>query len=154
MLAFGTLLDVFRGLEMALASDLRRRSGLSHTWFDALIRIACEPEKVMNMSELCDATTLSSGGATRLVDRLVEAGYVERRPSRTDRRVQLVALTLAGAQALDEAAEFHSENIRQHFTAKLSESELGIFLELLEKIRVGSRTSTELRTAARSNARP
>ncbi len=136
VLAFGDLLEAFRSLEKVLAADLRRRGGMSHTWFDALIRIACEPEKVLTMNGLCAGTSLTSGGATRLVDRLVEAGYVDRKGSKADRRVQLVALTDRGAEALDAAAVVHRENIREHFTGKLTERELAILLDLLRKIRV------------------
>ena len=135
VMAFGDFLDTFRNLEKVLAADLQRRSNMSHTWFDALIRIACEPTKAITMSELCASTSLTSGGVTRLVDRLVEVGYVERRASATDRRVQLAALTPDGAKALDEAALVHRENIRREFTGRLSEEELEVFLGLLQKIR-------------------
>ena len=135
-MAFGDLLEAFRSLEKVLAADLRRRAGMSHTWFDALIRIAGEPEKRLSMNRLCAGTSLTSGGATRLVDRLVEAGFVERQGSKADRRVQFVVLTAQGAAALDAAAVVHSENIRQHFTSKLSETELEVLLGLLRRIRV------------------
>lgn len=107
---------------------------MSHKWFDALIRIACEPDKAITMAALCAGTGLTSGGATRLVDRLEEAGYVERRGLTTDRRVQLAALTASGAQAVDAAAAVHSENIREHFTGKFSSKELKVLLGLLRKI--------------------
>jgi len=136
VLAFGELLESFRSLEKALAAELQRHAKMSHTWFDALIRIACKPEKAITMGELCAGTSLTSGGVTRLTDRLVEAGYVERKASPTDRRVQLAALTSLGAEALDAAALVHSASIRQHFTSKLSKKELKGFLDLLLRIRV------------------
>ena len=136
VLAFGDFLDAFRNLEKVLAADLQRRANMSHTWFDALIRIACMPEKAITMTDLCASTSLTSGGVTRLIDRLVEAGYVERQASPTDRRVQLAALTSRGAEALDAAAVIHSENIRQHFTGKLTGEELASFLDLVRRLRV------------------
>ena len=135
VLAFGDFLDAFRSLEGTQGADLRRQAGMPHPRFDALIQIACEPEKVLTMSALWAGTSLTSGGTTRLVDRLVEAGYVERRGKLADRRVQLVALTDQGASALDAAAEVHRENIREHFTGKLSPEELGEFLRLLGRVR-------------------
>lgn len=136
VLAFGDLLEAFRSLEKVLSSDLRRRAGMPHIWFDALIRIAGEPEKTITMKELRAGTSLTSGGMTRLVDRLVEVGYVERRASAGDRRLQYAALTPKGAEALDSAAIIHSENIRRHFTGRLSGAELKTLLALLRKIRV------------------
>ncbi len=135
-MAFGTLLSAYRSVERVLKTELKRRSGMSHTWFDALIRIALTPEKAITMGELCALTSLSSGGMTRLIDRLVEAGYVERRGSSADRRVQLAAITASGAKALDAAALVHSANIREHFTGKLSARELETFLSMLDRIRI------------------
>ncbi|MGZ8734907.1 MAG: MarR family winged helix-turn-helix transcriptional regulator, partial [Acidimicrobiia bacterium] len=45
------------------------------------------------MSELACQLGLTSGGATRLVDRVVEAGLVVRTSCPSDRRVQWVVLT-------------------------------------------------------------
>ncbi|MEM9292459.1 MAG: MarR family winged helix-turn-helix transcriptional regulator [Acidobacteriota bacterium] len=134
VLAFGDFLEAFRGLEKALAADLKRRTGMPHKWFDALIRIAMESKKAIPMAELCAGTGLTSGGATRLVDRLEEVGYVKRVGLPSDRRVQLAALTEKGAEALDAAAVVHGENIRQHFTGKLSGEELELLLGLLRRI--------------------
>ena len=141
VLAFGTLLSTYRSVERVLKAELKRRSGMSHTWFDALIRIALTPEKVITMGELSALTSLSSGGMTRLIDRLVEAGYVERRGSPSDRRVQFAALTASGAKALDAAALVHSANIREHFTGKLSPKELETFLTMLDRIRTDGSAS-------------
>ena len=40
------------------------------------------------MSQLADQVALTSGGITRLLDRMTAAGLVQRVPCPTDRRVQ------------------------------------------------------------------
>ncbi len=54
-------------------------------------------------SEVMDATGLSSGGATKLIDRLEAAGWVQRMddPVPEDGRGVLVALTPRGGEHLD-----------------------------------------------------
>ena len=47
---------------------------------------------------------------TKRLDRLVEAGLVERRPDPSDRRGTLVALTAKGKAVVDEAVVTHLAN--------------------------------------------
>ena len=56
------------------------------------------------------ATMLSSGGMTKRLDRLAEAGLVERRPDPSDRRGTLVRLTRRGKKITDNALETHLVN--------------------------------------------
>ena len=55
------------------------------------------------MGALAQQVALTTGGVTRLVDRMISAGLVERVPCPTDRRVLFAALTPAGEAKLDEA---------------------------------------------------
>ena len=82
--------------------------GLRRGWFDLLaaLRRAGEPFE-LNPTELMRATMLSSGGMTKRLDRLVEAGLVMRRPDPDDRRGTLVRLTPRGRDAIDAALESH-----------------------------------------------
>ena len=56
------------------------------------------------------ATLLSSGGMTKRLDRLVDAGLVERRADPGDRRGVLVGLTSHGKSVVDSALEPHVAN--------------------------------------------
>ena len=51
----------------------------------------------------------------RNLDRMQAAGYVERVPCPTDRRVSYAALTATGRAKLDEAARVHAANLRAVF---------------------------------------
>ena len=59
------------------------------------------------MSQMADAIVHSTGGTTRLVDRLEEAGLVRRENCPSDRRAIYVAITDAGSAKLDEALAVH-----------------------------------------------
>ena len=82
--------------------------GLRPGWFDLLaaLRRAGDPFE-LNPTELMRATMLSSGGMTKRLDRLAEAGLVARRPDPEDRRGTLVRLTPRGRDAIDAALESH-----------------------------------------------
>jgi DNA-binding MarR family transcriptional regulator len=53
----------------------------------------------LSPSDLGDRMLLRSGTLTAIIDRLVQAGYVERRAHRTDRRRVVVRITAAGRRA-------------------------------------------------------
>jgi MarR family 2-MHQ and catechol resistance regulon transcriptional repressor len=112
---FGRLLEVQGRLERRLGADLEARFGLPHAWFEVLVRLARSDGGQLTMSGLADQVALTSGGITRLVDRMAAAGLVERRPCPTDRRVAYAGITDAGRERLAEAAVAHAANLRAVF---------------------------------------
>ncbi|GGP97047.1 MarR family winged helix-turn-helix transcriptional regulator [Streptomyces roseolilacinus] len=76
--------------------------GLHPTDLQCVSLLALEPGP-RTTGEIAELTGLTSGSATRLVDRLQKAGLAERRPDPHDRRKTLVALT-AGRTPEVEAA--------------------------------------------------
>jgi DNA-binding MarR family transcriptional regulator len=85
--------------------------GLQPGWSDLLaaLRRAGAPYE-LNPTDLMRATMLSSGGITKRLDRLTEAGLVERRPDPNDRRGTLVRLTRRGTAVIDRAMVAHLAN--------------------------------------------
>jgi DNA-binding MarR family transcriptional regulator len=106
----GRLLRVAQLAEPLLATPLREL-GLQPGWFDLLaaLRRAGTPCE-LNPTELMRATMLSSGGMTKRLDRLADAGLVERRPDPHDRRGTLVRLTSRGEATIDRAVGLHIRN--------------------------------------------
>jgi DNA-binding MarR family transcriptional regulator len=92
-------------------SAVLAEQGLRPGWFDLLaaLRRSGTPYE-LTPTQLMAATMLSSGGVTKRLDRLVEAGLVERRPDPGDRRGSLVRLTRRGRATVDRALPAHVEN--------------------------------------------
>jgi DNA-binding MarR family transcriptional regulator len=107
---FGRLLRAAHLADRELARGLEGH-GLQSGWFDVLaaLRRAGRPY-ALNPTDLMAATMLSSGGITKRLDRLAEAGLIERRPDPADRRGTLVRLTRKGRSAIDRALEAHLAN--------------------------------------------
>ena len=131
---FGRLVEVQGRLERRLGADLEARCGLPHAWFEVLVRLARSENGQLTMGALADQVTLTTGGVTRLVDRMDAAGYVERLPCPTDRRVAYAAITRAGRKKLAEASEVHGANLREVF-AGFSDRELTVLDRLLDRLR-------------------
>ena len=87
---------------------------------------------VMTLGELSSRMMVSNGNVTGLVERLVADGLVARRPSPSDRRVQLVSLTPEGRRAFRALARAHENWIAEIFS-DLKASDISVLMELLAK---------------------
>lgn len=70
--------------------------GLSSSSFLALVMLLSSDDGQINPCHLSDALIASRTNVTRLTDELVQAGWVDRRPSLEDRRRVDLSLTKAG----------------------------------------------------------
>src|SRR5262245_18463199 len=79
-----------------LDDDLRAEHGLSLQEYAALLQLAESPERRLRMGRLADGVLLSRSGVTRLVDRLVADGLVDRLACPSDARGAEAILTDSG----------------------------------------------------------
>ncbi len=99
----GRLLLCARHLENALVSALKPL-GLSFGDFDVLNTLR-RTDAPANPTELAHSSLITSGAMTARLDRLADAGLVDRAPAPGDRRGVLVTLTEAGAKIADRALD-------------------------------------------------
>jgi DNA-binding MarR family transcriptional regulator len=104
-------------------------------WYEVLATVADTAEQRMKMGELAEALVITRGGLTKLVDRLVRAGLLERTFCETDRRVSYATLTPAGASLLDEMRPVVIAELKVAFAAKLSVAEADELRDTLERVR-------------------
>ncbi|MEW1693420.1 MarR family winged helix-turn-helix transcriptional regulator [Streptomyces sp. NPDC091265] len=131
---FGRLLEASSKLERRLGGALQAETGLPHVWFEVLVRLARSEGGRLTMGALAEDIALTSGGVTRLIDRIGAAGYVERRPSPDDRRVTHAVITGQGRDVLERAASVHAGNLRAVF-AGFDGPELASLDALLDRLR-------------------
>lgn len=91
----------------ALEHELGERHSLGVSAFEVLDRLAETPDRQSRAQDLADAVHLSQSALSRLVDRLVRSGLVERCTCGMDRRGIYVVLTEEGLQRHGEAAVTH-----------------------------------------------
>ena len=78
------------------------------------------------MGRLADSLALSKSGATRLIDRLVDDGFVARLSCASDLRGAEAALTEAGVSRLRTAAPTHLRGIAEYFLSAIEADDLGV----------------------------
>jgi DNA-binding MarR family transcriptional regulator len=132
--AWQALLHSHHDVTRKLDAELRDEVGLSLSDYDVLLRLARAPGRRLRMTELAERTMLSPSGLTRAVDRLVGEGLVQRDRFDGDARVMLARLTDRGHRLLRRAARTHLRGIREHFTGRLSPSQLRNVASALETI--------------------
>ena len=108
-----------RRLTDTLGRELEQNVGIPLVFFDVLIHVGGAPDRRLTMSRLSADVALTTGGVTRLVDRMVEAGLVARQNCPSDRRSIYVVLTPQGQAVLDRAVAAHIDGIDRHLVAHL-----------------------------------
>lgn len=109
-----------------LDEELRVEHDLSLAEYDALLTIADAPDRRIRMRQLADRVLLSKSGVTRLIDRLVADGLVERDTCLSDARGAEAVLTEAGLARLRRASRTHLRGIDQHFLAAVEPDALPV----------------------------
>lgn len=107
-----------------LDEELRAEHDLTIGEYDALLTIAQAPERRIRMRQLADEVILSKSGVTRLIDRLVDDGLVERSACLTDARGAEAVLTERGLARLRSASRTHLRGVDEHFLAVLESVDL------------------------------
>ena len=136
--AWRGLLRVHSALVRQLDADLRLAHDLSLQEYEVLLTLAAAPEQRMRMSDLAAAVLLSQSGLTRLVDRLVRAGSVERARCLTDRRGFNAELTSAGHRRLQQARPTHLAGVHSRFLDHFDDTELHAFAGFWERVLPGA----------------
>jgi DNA-binding MarR family transcriptional regulator len=107
-----------------LDEDLRSEHGMSLQEYVALLFLAEAPDRRLRMGRLADSLSLSKSGATRLIDRLVDDGLVDRVTCSSDLRGAEAALTESGLNRLRTAAPTHLRGIADYFLSAIDGDDL------------------------------
>jgi DNA-binding MarR family transcriptional regulator len=121
--AWRSFIHAHARITRTLDEELQATHHLSLAEYDALLQLVNAPGHRLRMSALADRVLLSRSGITRLVDRLVAAGMVERTTCTTDARGAEAALTQRGLDHLRDASRTHLEGVGRLFLDVLEPAE-------------------------------
>jgi len=112
---------------------LLREHGLTPSQYN-ILRILRGEGKPLPILEIASRTITIVPGITGLIDRLEQAGFVNRLRCEKDRRVIYVALTDQGMTTLATLDE-PLDDLHRKLLGHLSQTELKELIQLLEKVR-------------------
>jgi DNA-binding MarR family transcriptional regulator len=116
---FATFLRTHHVVVSQLNAQLEREHGISMACYEVLLFLAMAPQHRMRMTDLARSVLLSPSGLTRLVDRQVRDGLVERVPCATDARSLYATLTPLGLERFRAAGRTHARGIQEYFLSRL-----------------------------------
>jgi MarR family 2-MHQ and catechol resistance regulon transcriptional repressor len=138
----GLLAETWSGFAGRITAQLAEH-GLDGAEFEVLLRLGRTPGGLLRMGDLAAQTSLTSSGITRLVDRLVAAGSVQRQACTTDRRTTYAVITGKGRARLEAALPGHLDLIERWLVGPIPSGELAAFVATLRTLRDGVRPCAE-----------
>ncbi len=121
-------MDVFMHRSMHGWNHFAKSTGLSMPQFSILMQL--HHKGPCGMSEVSDRFDITAAAASQLVEKLVQAGYLERTEDPIDRRAKLLTLSVRGEVLIQQGTE---ERYRwmNDLTSKLNAEERAKVVEAL-----------------------
>ena len=111
-------------LPVKLEAQLREDHGLSLSEYYALSQISEAPDRAIRLSELAEITNMTLSHLSRVISRMMKAGWVERVTDPEDGRYTLGKLTDAGWDKVTEMAPGHVEAVQQAIFDQLTDEQV------------------------------
>ncbi|MFK4805036.1 MarR family winged helix-turn-helix transcriptional regulator [Microbacterium sp. ZW CA_36] len=134
ILVFGRLLGAANRLEFILGAAIEAEAGIDHSLYELLLIVARAGDGGIAVRGIAQSRVLTSGGATRLVQRAVAKGLVSRRTCPTDKRVQLIELTPHGSEIVTTVSVIHARGIERYLLDVLTADQRVVFAEAVRAI--------------------
>jgi DNA-binding MarR family transcriptional regulator len=119
----------------AVECDLKAAGFPPLAWYDALLELRRVAPEGLRQFELQEHMLLAQYNMSRLIDRLVDAGYARRQPCPEDGRGQVVYITEKGRAVIDAMWPAYRAAITAHFGDRLDGRQAEALSEILETLR-------------------
>jgi DNA-binding MarR family transcriptional regulator len=136
-----TVLTIWRNLHLAdaiicqeLNARLAARAGCSLVEHDVLAWVSAAPAQRLRMADLAGLLRVTPGGLTRIVDRTVERGWIQRDRPAGNRREVYAVLTNSGRDLLRSARRVYSAVLEEKIAGALGDADLAAFRNVSQKL--------------------
>jgi DNA-binding MarR family transcriptional regulator len=133
--AWDGFLHTHSALWKELEARMLRAHGLLLSSYDVLLKINQAGAGGVRMSELARQALMTTGGLTRLADRLERDGLITRTRSAEDGRGFVACITPAGRRLLSRARRDHVRDVRELVLDRLDEAHLRALAESWDHLR-------------------
>lgn len=121
-------------LDLQIARDLSRDSGLSETDYDVLSTLSENPGSSWRARDLAAQLLWSTSRLAHHVGRMEQRGLVARQPCPGDARGALISLTQQGRAVLRKAAAPHVGSVRRNLIDLLTPEEVAALDTIAGKV--------------------
>jgi DNA-binding MarR family transcriptional regulator len=124
-------LTVHTRLVARVEQDFKQAGLPPFEWYDVLIALKQAPDQQLRLSELAEELLVNRTNVTRLADRLENAGLIQRKVCKDDRRGAFAVLTKAGLEMQQKMWTVYSQSIAQYFGRHLTQKNTVAFTKAL-----------------------
>jgi DNA-binding MarR family transcriptional regulator len=135
MAAWGGFMRSHTLVYQELGRRLVKSHGISLTAYDVLLRLTWAGRDGIRMSDLAAEVMMTSGGLTRVADRLERDGLIERVRSADDMRGYVARITPVGRRTLRSANRRHLADVRELFLEYVTEDERVVLARVWGRIK-------------------
>ena len=114
-------------------SQMRQVSGLTMPRYDVLMQLELAGGR-LRLSDLAEAVVLSASGLSKLLDRMDEAGLIERQPDPTDARSTYAIITRHGRSVVKKARQSHHAFLQGAFGDALDARDVADLSRIMGRI--------------------
>jgi DNA-binding MarR family transcriptional regulator len=132
--AWVRLLRGHAGARRTLSVHLHAEHDLTVNDFECMLLLARAEDGQLRRVDLAEALQMTASGVTRLLDKLEEQQFVEKKSCSSDARVSYAALTKLGRKKLEQASSSHIASVDALFKERFTDSELETLAELLGRL--------------------
>jgi DNA-binding MarR family transcriptional regulator len=119
----------------AVDARLRAEHGLPLTRYEVMRVIASHPK--CRVYDIVAELSLTTGGASKLVDTVEAAGHSRRQPNPDDRRSSIIELTPAGKRFVEKATRTVEDELEKRIGSVLPDRSLRQLTATLTRLREG-----------------
>lgn len=140
ILQWGLVIEGFHATNKKVHTEVSSVFALDPAEAETLLRLVRTPGERMPMAKLAREVAFSSGGFTKIADRLARRSLVQRSPCAEDRRVVYLELTAQGKETANELACFAAALVRSAFVDILGEERARLVAEAMSELRDANNT--------------
>ena len=131
--AYNTILKTSSLMEQRVRRLLRPH-GITHLQYHILRSLAAAYPHPRAPKDIKNEMVISSPDVTRILDRMVDKGWVTRKTCETNRRRVDVSISELGMKQFKEANSNLQKEINSYLSLRLSEDDIYLLLSLISKI--------------------
>ena len=132
--AWARLLRITQALSTVVESDLKAAGFPPIGWYDVLLELTRAGDRGLRQFELRERLMLAQYTVSRLIDRMERAGLVARAPCPEDARGQILHVTDAGLELMDEMWPVYRDAIAERFASRMTEEDTRVLNALLRRM--------------------
>lgn len=132
---WGLVIEGFQSTNKKVHAEIASAFALDPAEAETLLRLVRTPGERMPITKMAREVAFSSGGFTKIADRLATRSLVQRSPCAEDRRVVYLELSVQGRETAKELARFTAGMVRTAFVEILGEERARLVADAMSDLR-------------------